>query len=100
MIGAGPAAIAARVAGLALLLAPPSRGAEPMPVLPEELAITRSIDVQDEDEFQTSLSARHLRLPHERSTTVRAEVEYGVTDRVRRSSSSRMACAIPRVSPR
>src|SRR6266404_2566150 len=82
MIGAGPAAIAARVAGLALLLAPPARGAEPMPVLPEELAITRSIDVQDEDEFQTSLSARHLRLPHERSTTVRAEFEYGVTDRV------------------
>ncbi len=44
MIGAGPAAIAARVAGLVLLLAPPARGAEPMPVLPEELAITRSID--------------------------------------------------------
>ena len=82
MIGAGPVAIVARVAGLALLLAPPARGAEPMPVLPEELAITRSIDVQDEDEFQTSLSARHLRLPHERSTTVRAEFEYGVTDRV------------------
>ena len=82
MIAAGPAAIAARVAGLALLLAPPARGAERMPGLPEELAITRSIDVQDEDEFQTSLSARHLRLPHERSTTVRAEVEYGVTDRV------------------
>src|SRR6266571_3986140 len=82
MIAAGPAAIAARVAGLALLLAPPARGAERMPVLPEELAITRSIDVQDEDEFQTSLSARHLRLPHERSTTVRAELEYGVTDRV------------------
>ncbi len=72
MIAAGPAAIAARVAGLALLLAPPARGAERMPGLPEELAITRSIDVQDEDEFQTSLSARHLRLPHERSTTVRA----------------------------
>ena len=82
MIAAGPAAIAARVVGLALLLAPPARGAERMPVLPEELAITRSIDVQDEDEFQTSLSARYLRLPHERSTTVRAEFEYGVTDRV------------------
>src|SRR5437773_2768475 len=78
MIAAGPAAIAARVVGLALLLAPPARGAERMPVLPEELAITRSIDVQDEDEFQTSLSARHLRLPHERSTTVRADLEYGV----------------------
>src|SRR5438093_2709515 len=82
MIGAGPAAITARVAGLALLLVPPARGAEPMPVLPEQLAITRSIDVQDEDEFQTSLSARYLRLPHERSTTVRAEFEYGFTDRV------------------
>ena len=35
MIGAGPAAIAARVAGLALLLAPPARGAERMPVLPD-----------------------------------------------------------------
>ena len=58
MIGAGLAAIAARVAGLALLLAPPARGTERMPVLPEELAVTRSIDVQDEDEFQTSLSAR------------------------------------------
>ena len=53
-----------------------------MPVVPEELAFTRSIDVQDEDEFQTSLFARHLRLPHERSTTVRADVEYGVTDRL------------------
>ena len=72
MIGAGPAAITARVAGLALLLVPPARGAERMPALPEELAITRSIDVQGEDEFQISLSARHLRLPHERSTTVRA----------------------------
>src|SRR6184192_790913 len=82
MIAAGPAAIAARVAGLALLLAPPARGAERMPGLPEELAITRSIDVQDEDEFQTSLSASHLRFPHERSTTVRAGLEYGVTDRL------------------
>ena len=82
MIAAGPAAIAARVAGLALLLAPPGRGAERMPGLPEELAITRSIDVQDEDEFQTSLSASHLRFPHERSTTVRAGLEYGVTDRL------------------
>src|SRR5947199_4901300 len=82
MIAAGPAAIAACVAGLALLLAPPAGGAERMPVVPQQLAFTRSIDVQDEDEFQTSLSARHLRLPHERITTVRAEVEYGVTDRV------------------
>ena len=82
MIAAGPAAIAARVAGLALLLAPPARGAERMPDLPEELAFTRSIDVQDEDEFQTSLSASHLRFPHERSTTVRAGLEYGVTDRL------------------
>src|SRR5207244_11797840 len=82
MIGAGPAAIAACVAGRALLLAPRAGGAERMPVVPEQLAFTRSIDVQDEDEFQTSLSAGHLRLPHERSTTVRAEVEYGVTDRV------------------
>jgi len=83
MIGAGPVAIAARVAGLALLLVPPARDAEPMPVLPEQLAITRSIDVQDEDEFQTSLSARTA------SPTV-----------CRRPSSSRMACAIPRASPR
>ena len=82
MIGAGPVAIAARVAGLALLLASPARGEERMPVVPEQLAFTRSIDVQDEDEFQTSLSARHLRLPHERSTTVRAGLEYGVTDRL------------------
>ncbi len=35
MIGAGPVAIAARVAGLALLLVPPTRGAERMPVLPD-----------------------------------------------------------------
>ena len=100
MIGAGPAAITARVAGLALLLAPPARGTERMPVVPEQLAVTRSIDVQDEDEFQTSLSARHLRLPHERSTTVRAEVEYGVTDRVQAIVGLPMACAIPRASPR
>jgi len=51
MIGAGPAAITARVAGLALLLAPPARGEERMPVVPEQLAFTRSIDVQDEDEL-------------------------------------------------
>src|SRR5439155_20305596 len=82
MIAAGPAAIAACVASLALLLAPPAGGAGRSPVGPAQLAFTRSIDVQDEDEFQTSLSAGHLRLPHERSTTVRAEVEYGVTDRV------------------
>jgi len=51
MIGAGPAAITARVAGLALLLASPARGEERMPVVPEQLAFTRSIDVQDEDEL-------------------------------------------------
>src|SRR3989442_7297481 len=82
MIGAAPVAIAARVAGLALLLASPARGEERMPVVPEQLAFTRSIDVQDEDEFQTSLSAGHLRPPHERSTTLQTEVEDGVTDPV------------------
>jgi hypothetical protein len=82
MIAAGRGAIATRVAGFALLLAPTAAGAERMPVVPEELAFTRSIDVQDEDEFQTSFFARHLRLPHERSTTVQADIEYGVTDRL------------------
>jgi len=67
---------------LALLLAPPARGADRMPALPEELAITESIVGQDEDELETSLRVRHLRFPHERSTTVRAELEYGVTDRL------------------
>ena len=71
---------AARVATFALLLALPVRGEERMPVLPEELAIIKSIVVQDEDELEIDLSARHLRFPGERSSTARAEFEYGLTD--------------------
>ena len=44
---------------LALLLAPPARGGDRMPALPEELAITESIVGQDEDELETSLRVRH-----------------------------------------
>ncbi len=76
------ATILARVAGLALLLVPPARGAEGMATLPEELAVTESIVTQDEDELQTSLRAGHLRFPRERSTSVLAQLEYGVTDRL------------------
>jgi len=83
MIAAGPAAIAAASPASRCCSRRPravrsgcrsSRGAP----------ITRSIDVQDEDEFQTSLSASHLRFPHERSTTVRAggAPSTGVTDRL------------------
>ena len=64
---------------LATILA---RGAEGMATLPEELAVTESIVTQDEDELQTSLRAGHLRFPHERSTSVLAQLEYGVTDRL------------------
>ena len=72
--------VAARVTSFALLLAPPASGAERMPVLPEELAIIKSIVVQDEDELETSLSARHFHLPDGRHTTAQMELEYGVTD--------------------
>jgi hypothetical protein len=66
--------------GLTLLLAPPARGEERMPTLPEELAIIKSIVVQDEDELEAALSARHFHLPDGRHTTARMELEYGVTD--------------------
>lgn len=49
--------------------------------LPQELAITRSVVVQDADEFQSTAGFRYFRFPDEKHTTAEAEFEYGLTDR-------------------
>ncbi len=68
-----------RIAALVLLV-PCAGAAEHMPVLPEELGVAKSIVVQDADELQASLSARHLGFGHQRDLSLAAELEYGVTD--------------------
>ena len=49
--------------------------------LPEELAITRSIVMQDADEFESSANFQYFKLPDQKQITTAAEFEYGVTDR-------------------
>ena len=52
--------------------------------LPEELAITRSVVLQDADELESSVSFDQYRFSqpfYERKATVAAEFEYGLTDR-------------------
>ena len=52
--------------------------------LPEELAITRSVVMQDADELESSVSFDQYKFSQpfdERKSTVAAEFEYGLTDR-------------------
>jgi hypothetical protein len=49
--------------------------------LPEELAITRSVVMQDTDELESTASLRFFKLPDQKHITAAAEFEYGLTDR-------------------
>jgi hypothetical protein len=49
--------------------------------LPEELAITRSVVMQDADELETTAGFQFFKLPDQKRTTAAAEFEYGLTDR-------------------
>jgi hypothetical protein len=49
--------------------------------LPEELAITRSVVVQDADELESTASFHFFKLPDQKHITAAAEFEYGLTDR-------------------
>jgi hypothetical protein len=49
--------------------------------LPEELAITRSIVMQDADELETTANFRFFKRPDQKHITAAAEFEYGLTDR-------------------
>jgi hypothetical protein len=49
--------------------------------LPEELAITRSITLQDADEFQSTANFGLFKKLDEKHITAAAEFEYGLTDR-------------------
>jgi hypothetical protein len=55
--------------------------AQERPRLPEELAITRSIVMQDADELESSASFQFFKLPDQKQVTTAAEFEYGLTDR-------------------
>ena len=70
---------------LALLLAPlPCALAQETQTgrrLPEELAITRSIVMQEADELESSARFQFFKLPDQKSVTTAAEFEYGLTDR-------------------
>lgn len=70
---------------LTLLLASASRAAAQETnenrQLPQELAITTSVVVQDADEFQSTAGFRYFRLPDQRHITAEADFEYGLTDR-------------------
>src|ERR1035437_3897968 len=49
--------------------------------LPEELAVTRSIVMQDADELESSASFNFLKFRDRKQITTTAEFEYGFTDR-------------------
>ena len=49
--------------------------------LPEELAITRSVVMQDADELESTASLHFFKLPDQKLITAAAEFEYGLTDR-------------------
>jgi hypothetical protein len=50
-------------------------------LLPEELAITRSVVIQDADELESTLSFQYDRSQPKEVYTAEAELEYGLTDR-------------------
>jgi len=49
--------------------------------LPEELAITRSVVIQDADELESSFSLQYARSQPRENYAAEAEFEYGLTDR-------------------
>lgn len=49
--------------------------------LPEELAVTRSIVMQDADELETTASFNFLKFHDQKQITTAAEFEYGLTER-------------------
>jgi hypothetical protein len=49
--------------------------------LPEELAITRSVVMQEADELESTASFNYFKLPDQKRITTAAEFEYGLTDR-------------------
>ena len=49
--------------------------------LPEELAITESVVLQDKDELQSSVVLQHFKLRDAKQLTAAAQFEYGLTDR-------------------
>jgi hypothetical protein len=49
-------------------------------ILPEELAVGRSIVMQDADELEFSMPVRFFKLPDEKKLTLSAELEYGLTE--------------------
>ena len=50
--------------------------------LPEELAISSTISLQDADEFQSTADFRYFKQPDQKHITAAAEFEYGLTDRL------------------
>jgi hypothetical protein len=49
--------------------------------LPDELAITSTVSLQDADEFQNTADFRFFKGPDQKHITASAEFEYGLTDR-------------------
>ena len=70
---------------LATLLIPVScaqaQPAQDDKALPEELAITESVVLQEADEFQSTAKFKFFRLPDKKRITAATEFEYGLTDR-------------------
>jgi hypothetical protein len=50
-------------------------------LLPEELAITRSVVIQEADELESSFSFQYFKQQPKENYTAEAEFEYGLTDR-------------------
>jgi outer membrane putative beta-barrel porin/alpha-amylase len=57
-------------------------GAPAEPPLPDELAITDSISMTEQDELYIAPSIEFFRLPDEKRLSVGAEFAYGITDRL------------------
>src|SRR5882724_1706249 len=70
--------LAALLVPLSSVLAQETQDVKP---LPEELAITRSITLQDADEFQSSAHFSFFKFRDQEQITAATELEYGLTDR-------------------
>jgi hypothetical protein len=89
-----------RVAMLAVGVAAPwvCRGQEPMP-LPEELAVTRSVVVVEQDELEVEPGVQYYRPPAGRQVDPSLELEYGVTEALELEAGATYGFLKPRRAP-
>src|ERR1051326_896823 len=68
------------------------------PPLPDELAVTDSIVLTDEDELYLSPFVQYFKLPDQKRLMIGSEVAYGLTDRLQLDAGVSCGFAFPRES--